>query len=70
MNPSGEVDLTGLPKQANTTIGGRPLSIYTSEDKAKITELRETIDSLKTDIQIVSSVITFLTLLHMHRTKM
>lgn len=52
MNPSGEVDLTGLPKRASTTIIGRPLSTY--EDKAKITELRETIESLKTDIQAVS----------------
>ena len=67
MNPSGEVDITGFPKRANTTIGGRSLS--TSEDKAKITELRETIDSLKTDIQTVSSVITLLNLLHMHGNK-
>ena len=51
MNPSGEIELTGLPKRSNTTVG-RPVSI--SEDKVKITELRETIDSLKTEIQAVS----------------
>ena len=51
MNPSGEIDLTTFPKGANTTIG-RSLSF--SEDKGKITELRETIESLKTEIQAVS----------------
>ena len=51
MNPSGEVELTIFPKGSNTTIG-RSVSI--SEDKVKITELRETIESLKTEIQAVS----------------
>ena len=51
MNPSGEIELTTFPKGANTTVG-RSLSF--SEDKGKITELRETIESLKTEIQAVS----------------
>ena len=51
MNPSGEVELIALPKRSNTTIG-RSVSIF--EDKVKITELRETIESLKTEIQAVS----------------
>ena len=50
-NPSGEIDLSSRPKASDSRINQ---TIENSEDKAKITELRKTIDSLKAEIKAVS----------------
>ena len=60
-NPSGEIDLSSRPKPSDSRINQ---TIENSEDKAKITELRKTIDSLKAEIQAVSLLL--LDLLHLH----
>ena len=55
-NPSGEVELSSVPHQKTSTLAPPQSTINLSqtEDSAKITELRNTIASLKEQISAVS----------------
>jgi len=50
-NPSGEIDLSSRPKTSESQATQPQENL---KDKAKITELRETIQSLKAEIEAVS----------------
>ena len=57
-DPSGEVELSSVPHQKTfTTQQGTIFNMANTEDSAKITELRNTIASLKEQISAVSSII-------------
>ena len=51
-NPSGEVQLSNVPNKTKTALGGSSGS-SSSEDNAEIMELRNTIASLKAEIEMV-----------------